>query len=42
MTRPRGKLGLVPMALNVGLGSEVQRRLRPVVILGGIVSATLC
>jgi cobalt-zinc-cadmium resistance protein CzcA len=33
-------LGLVPMALNVGAGSEVQRPLATVVI-GGIVSSTL-
>ena len=33
-------LGFVPMALNVGAGSEVQRPLATVVI-GGIISATL-
>ena len=33
-------LGFVPMALNVGIGSEVQRPLATVVI-GGIVSSTL-
>ena len=33
-------LGFVPMALNVGAGSEVQRPLATVVI-GGIFSATV-
>jgi cobalt-zinc-cadmium resistance protein CzcA len=33
-------LGFVPMALNVGVGSEVQRPLATVVI-GGIISSTL-
>ncbi|MGE8249382.1 MAG: efflux RND transporter permease subunit, partial [Stenotrophomonas bentonitica] len=33
-------LGFVPMAFNVGAGSEVQRPLATVVI-GGIVSSTL-
>jgi cobalt-zinc-cadmium resistance protein CzcA len=33
-------LGFVPMALNTGIGSEVQRPLATVVI-GGIISATL-
>ena len=33
-------LGFLPMALNVGAGSEVQRPLATVVI-GGIVSSTL-
>ena len=33
-------LGFVPMALNVGAGSEVQRPLATVVI-GGILSSTL-
>lgn len=40
MTALVASLGFVPMALNVGLGSEVQRPLATVVI-GGIVSATL-
>ena len=39
MTALVASLGFVPMALNVGLGSEVQRPLATVVI-GGIVSAT--
>ena len=33
-------LGFVPMALNTGIGSEVQRPLASVVV-GGIVSSTL-
>ena len=33
-------LGFLPMALNTGIGAEVQRPLATVVI-GGIVSATL-
>jgi len=33
-------LGFVPMALNVGAGSEVQRPLATVVI-GGIISSTI-
>ncbi len=33
-------LGFVPMALNVGIGSEVQRPIATVVI-GGIISSTL-
>ena len=33
-------LGFVPMALNTGIGSEVQRPLATVVI-GGIISSTL-
>ena len=40
MTALVASLGFVPMAINVGLGSEVQRPLATVVI-GGIVSATL-
>lgn len=40
MTAFVASLGFVPMALNVGIGSEVQRPLATVVI-GGIVSSTL-
>ena len=40
MTALVASLGFVPMALNVGLGSEVQRPLATVVI-GGILSSTL-
>ena len=40
MTALVASLGFVPMALNIGLGSEVQRPLATVVI-GGIISATL-
>ena len=40
MTALVASLGFVPMALNVGIGSEVQRPLATVVI-GGIVSSTL-
>jgi cobalt-zinc-cadmium resistance protein CzcA len=40
MTALVASLGFVPMALNTGIGSEVQRPLATVVI-GGIVSATL-
>ena len=40
MTALVASLGFVPMALNVGLGSEVQRPLATVVI-GGVMSATL-
>jgi heavy metal efflux system protein len=40
MTALVASLGFVPMALNVGTGSEVQRPLATVVI-GGIVSSTL-
>jgi cobalt-zinc-cadmium resistance protein CzcA len=40
MTALVASLGFVPMALNVGLGSEVQRPLASVVI-GGIISSTL-
>jgi cobalt-zinc-cadmium resistance protein CzcA len=40
MTALVASLGFVPMALNTGIGSEVQRPLATVVI-GGIVSSTL-
>jgi len=40
MTALVAALGFVPMALNTGIGSEVQRPLATVVI-GGIISATL-
>jgi cobalt-zinc-cadmium resistance protein CzcA len=40
MTALVASLGFVPMALNVGAGSEVQRPLATVVI-GGVVSSTL-
>ncbi|WP_156456596.1 efflux RND transporter permease subunit, partial [Blastomonas sp. CCH2-A2] len=40
MTALVASLGFVPMALNVGLGSEVQRPLSTVVI-GGIISSTV-
>ena len=40
MTALVASLGFVPMALNTGIGSEVQRQLATVVI-GGIVSSTL-
>lgn len=40
MTVSVASLGFVPMALNVGAGSQVQRPLATVVI-GGIVSSTL-
>ena len=40
MTALVASLGFVPMALNVGIGAEVQRPLATVVI-GGIVSATI-
>ncbi|RYG29473.1 CusA/CzcA family heavy metal efflux RND transporter, partial [bacterium] len=40
MTALVAALGFVPMALNTGIGAEVQRPLATVVI-GGIVSATL-
>jgi cobalt-zinc-cadmium resistance protein CzcA len=40
MTALVASLGFVPMALNVGAGSEVQRPLATVVI-GGIISSTL-
>jgi len=40
MTALVASLGFVPMAINVGIGSEVQRPLATVVI-GGIISSTL-
>jgi cobalt-zinc-cadmium resistance protein CzcA len=40
MTALVASLGFIPMALNVGAGSEVQRPLATVVI-GGIISSTL-
>ena len=40
MTALVASLGFVPMALNTGIGSEVQRPLATVVI-GGIVSSTV-
>ena len=40
MTALVASLGFVPMALNTGIGAEVQRPLATVVI-GGIVSSTL-
>jgi len=40
MTALVASLGFVPMAFNVGAGSEVQRPLATVVI-GGIVSSTI-
>ena len=40
MTALVAALGLIPMALNTGIGSEVQRPLATVVI-GGIISSTL-
>jgi len=40
MTAVTDLLGFLPMALNTGIGSEVQRPLATVVI-GGIVSSTL-
>lgn len=40
MTALVASLGFVPMAFNVGIGSEVQRPLAAVVI-GGIISSTL-
>ncbi len=40
MTALVASLGFVPMALNVGIGAEVQRPLATVVI-GGILSSTL-
>ena len=40
MTALVASLGFVPMALNVGTGSEVQRPLATVVI-GGIITSTL-
>jgi heavy metal efflux system protein len=40
MTSMLAMLGLLPMALSHGIGSEVQRPLA-VVIIGGLVSATI-
>ena len=40
MTALVAALGFIPMALNTGIGSEVQRPLATVVI-GGIISSTL-
>ena len=40
MTALVAALGFIPMALNTGIGAEVQRPLATVVI-GGIASATL-
>jgi cobalt-zinc-cadmium resistance protein CzcA len=40
MTALVASLGFVPMALNTGIGAEVQRPLATVVI-GGVVSSTL-
>jgi len=40
MTSLVASLGFVPMALNTGVGAEVQRPLATVVI-GGIITATL-
>ena len=40
MTALLAMLGLLPMALSHGMGSEVQKPLA-VVIIGGLVSATL-
>jgi heavy metal efflux system protein len=40
MTALVASLGFVPMALNVGIGSDVQRPLATVVI-GGIISSTI-
>ena len=40
MTALVASLGFIPMALNVGTGSEVQRPLATVVI-GGIISSTV-
>ena len=40
MTAMVAALGFIPMAINTGIGAEVQRPLATVVI-GGIVSATL-
>ena len=37
---PLAALGFVPMALNTGMGAEVQRPLATVVI-GGVISATI-
>jgi cobalt-zinc-cadmium resistance protein CzcA len=40
MTALVASLGFIPMALNSGIGSEVQRPLATVVI-GGIITSTL-
>jgi cobalt-zinc-cadmium resistance protein CzcA len=40
MTSAVAALGFVPMALNTGVGAEVQRPLATVVI-GGVISSTL-
>ena len=40
MTALLAMLGLMPMALSHGIGSEVQKPLA-VVVIGGLVSATL-
>jgi len=40
MTASLAMLGLLPMALSHGIGSETQRPLA-IVIIGGLVSATL-
>ncbi|MDX2055234.1 MAG: efflux RND transporter permease subunit, partial [Polyangiaceae bacterium] len=40
MTALVASLGFVPMALNTGIGAEVQRPLATVVI-GGVISSTL-
>jgi cobalt-zinc-cadmium resistance protein CzcA len=40
MTALVASLGFVPMALNTGIGAEVQRPLATVVI-GGVLSSTL-
>ncbi len=40
MTAVVAALGFVPMALNTGIGAEVQRPLATVVI-GGVISSTL-
>jgi cobalt-zinc-cadmium resistance protein CzcA len=40
MTALVGMLGLIPLALSHGIGSEVQRPLA-VVVIGGLVSSTI-
>ena len=40
MTALVASLGFIPMALNIGIGAEVQRPLATVVV-GGIISSTL-
>ena len=40
MTALLASLGLLPMALSTGIGSEVQKPLA-VVVIGGLVTATL-